>query len=236
MDIIVLAGGLGTRLKPITENLPKPMVTIAGKPFLTYIFDYLIAQDISQKIIISVGYQYDKITNYFGEKYENCELMYSIEHEPLGTGGAIQYALNKTESEDVLILNGDTFFDVSLKDMISFHRLQESDLTVALKYLKDFDRYNRVLLADSKILKFEEKQYNLDGNINGGIYILKKKILQELNFAAKFSFEDDFLKRYFDKIKCHGFIADGYFIDIGIVQDYERGQVELPLIFEERGL
>ena len=120
MEAIILAGGLGTRLKPLTDTIPKPMVSIGSKPFLTYLLDYLIDEGI-HKVVLSVSYKHEAITSYFGEKYKSVTIEYSIENEPLGTGGAIKYALKKTETENILILNGDTFFRIPLQTMMEFH-------------------------------------------------------------------------------------------------------------------
>jgi D-glycero-alpha-D-manno-heptose 1-phosphate guanylyltransferase len=123
------------------------------------LLDYLICQKITDKILVSVGYEYQKITDYFGNKYKNCQLNYLIEDTPLGTGGAIQLALNEIQTERALIVNGDTLFNVNLLEMIDFHRKQRADLTLALKLLKNFDRYSNVIQDhQNKVVKFEEKK------------------------------------------------------------------------------
>jgi D-glycero-alpha-D-manno-heptose 1-phosphate guanylyltransferase len=234
MDVIILAGGLGTRLRSVINTLPKPMAPVAERPFLEYLLDYLICQEITDKILISVGYEYQKITDYFGNKYKNCQLNYLIEDTPLGTGGAIQLALNEVQTEQALIVNGDTLFNISLSALIDLHNQKKSLITVALKPLTDFDRYNNVLLDDDqKVIGFESKKYQHKGYINGGIYCVDKKILSSFSLPSKFSFEDDFLKVYTDKISMYGFISDEYFIDIGIPQDYEKSQQELPSLISQ---
>ena len=113
MEAIVLAGGLGTRLRSIVLDLPKPMAPIGDKPFLEYIFKYLKKSGVT-RVVLSVGYKWKVIEEYFGSSFENIELVYSVENEPLGTGGAIKKAMTKIEGEKVYIINGDTFFDVNL--------------------------------------------------------------------------------------------------------------------------
>ncbi|MDJ0798473.1 MAG: nucleotidyltransferase family protein [Calothrix sp. MO_167.B12] len=226
MEAIVLAGGLGTRLKAITQTLPKPMAPIGSKPFLEFLLDYLIINGVS-RIILSVGYKHEKISSYFGNQYKSCELLYSIENEPLGTGGAIKHALSQASLENVWIVNGDTLFDVPLYQMMLFHLEQQSDLTLALKPMVDFDRYGNVILATTKVIGFEEKKHQVSGQINGGIYCLRREIIEELELPSKFSFETEFIEAYLSRIQVHGFTSNGYFIDIGIPEDYRRAQVEL---------
>jgi len=226
MEAIILAGGLGTRLKDITHSLPKPMAPIASKPFLEFLIEYLVSHDVS-RIILSVGYKYEKIVSYFGSRYKSCEILYSIEQEPLGTGGALKYALTQSRLENVLVVNGDTLFYVPLHLMNSFHLEHQSDLTLALKPMSNFDRYGNVILSETRVIAFEEKKHQANGKINGGIYLLRKEILDSLSLPAKFSFETDFLEKYIDKLQVHGFTSDKYFIDIGIPEDYQKAQSDL---------
>ncbi|MBD3842888.1 MAG: NTP transferase domain-containing protein, partial [Campylobacterales bacterium] len=140
MEAIVLAGGLGTRLKSVVSNVPKPMATIGDKPFLEYILKYLKKNGIT-RVILSVGYKLEIIEEYFGNNFEGIELIYSKEDEPLGTGGAIKKAMSKVKSSKVYIINGDTFFDVNLKSLIL---VDNSKITLSLKHMKNFDRYGCV--------------------------------------------------------------------------------------------
>lgn len=226
MEVIILAGGLGTRLKAVTQSLPKPMAPIGSKPFLEFLLDYLVSHDV-YKVILSVGYKHEKISSYFGNKYKSCEILYSVEHEPLGTGGAIRYALSQTRLENVVIINGDTFFAVPLHQMMSFHLEHQSDLTLALKPMTNFERYGNVISYQTRVLEFEEKKRQISGKINGGIYCIRKEILEGFSLQKKFSFETEFIEPYVNKILVHGFTSDGYFIDIGIPEDYQRAQSEL---------
>lgn len=228
METIILAGGLGTRLKAVTKVLPKPMAPIASKPFLALLLDHLICQNVNHAIL-SVGYKYEAIVSYFGDRYRDCKLTYSIEREPLGTGGAIRYALQQVESEYVLVMNGDTLFQVPFCEMIRFHQSHQADLTLALKPMVDFARYGNVVLSNTQIVGFEEKQYCVQGNINGGIYLMKKEIFEAFSLPPQFSFETDFMKEYVNQLHVYGFVCDGYFIDIGIPEDYRKAQQELKV-------
>jgi D-glycero-alpha-D-manno-heptose 1-phosphate guanylyltransferase len=231
MDIIILAGGLGTRLKPVVQDVPKPMAPVGDRPFLQYLFDYLIGQNISDRWLISVGYKYQKIIDYFGDRYRSCHLIYLLENHALGTGGAIKTALSQVTTEHVLILNGDTFFQVDLSEMFHFHLAQNADMTLALKPLVNFNRYHNVLLDENqRVSNFEEKKMKEQGHINGGIYILRKNLLETFQLPETFSFEDDFLKPYVQHLSIYGYISKNYFIDIGIPEDYQKSQIELPSI------
>lgn len=225
METIILAGGLGTRLKDVIHGLPKPMAPIKSKPFLAYLLDYLVTHDVT-KTVLSVGYKYKEIISHFGNSYRSCHLVYSIETDPLGTGGAIQFAMGKTEAEDIVIVNGDTLFRVPLQEMMSFHLEQCSDLTIALKPMINFDRYGSVLLNDKQIVGFEEKKYQTQGMINGGTYIIRRSLMEGFDLPLNFSFETDFLEKMIGLIRIVGFVSNSYFIDIGIPQDYERAQLE----------
>lgn len=226
MKAIILAGGLGTRLRTVVSDLPKPMAPIGNRPFLAYLFDYLENQGVN-KVILSTGYKHEVIENYFGNQYQRISILYSREEEPLGTGGAIKKAFEKVEDENVFILNGDTFFAVNLMEMKSNHLNSQVDLTIALKPLENFDRYGVVLTAGNRITAFKEKGYQKIGNINGGIYLANQSLFEGLTLPAKFSFEKDVLEEQVNYKQFSSYVTDSYFIDIGIPQDYEKAQKEL---------
>jgi len=217
---IIIAGGFGTRLQSVIKDLPKPMADINGKPFLEYLLNFLKKQGI-KKVILSVGYKYKMIVDYFGENFSGINIVYSIEEEPLGTGGAIKKALNYIDYNDVFVLNGDTFFDINLSEFYKFHIGKKSDLSIGLKIMRNSDRYGIVEVDDDfKIKNFIEKRYSDKALINAGVYILKKDFLLTLNPPDKFSFEKDFLERYYRTYAFYGFPSDASFIDIGIPSDY----------------
>ncbi|MFB6341794.1 nucleotidyltransferase family protein [Saccharicrinis sp. FJH62] len=229
-EAIILAGGLGTRLKDVISDIPKPMAKVAGKPFLEYIFRYLNRFDI-QRIILSVGYKYEVINEQFGDSFLGMKLVYAVEEEPLGTGGGILNALNHVISKEVFLINGDTFFDVDLGTLESHFLSQKYDLCFALKPMNNFDRYGEVIVAGDKVVGFNEKKMVKEGLINGGIYILRSDIFDGCGLTGKFSFETDYLAEYKD-IHTFGYIiSDTYFIDIGIPEDYNRAHKQIPLLF-----
>ncbi len=216
MQAIVLAGGLGTRLKSVVQDLPKPMAPINGKPFLAFVLEHLKKQGITE-IILSVSYKYELIQEYFKDEFYGMKIHYNIEKELLGTGGAVKDALKLVKNE-VYVLNGDTFFDIDLKKLV----LNGSKICIALKQMQNFDRYGTVNVDEQGIVtSFEEKVFKKQGLINGGIYLLKKDIFDEFSLEKKFSFEE-FLQENYKSLKIQTQIFDDYFIDIGIPEDYKK--------------
>ncbi|RDY23268.1 D-glycero-D-manno-heptose 1-phosphate guanosyltransferase [Romboutsia maritimum] len=231
MEAIILAGGFGTRLKDVVSNVPKPMAPINNIPFLKYILDYVYKNGVN-RVILAVGYKHDIITNYFGNKYKGMDLIYSIEDKPLFTGGAIKKALNVCKNKNVLVVNGDTYLDVRLEDMMKFHDINNGDITVAIKHMENFNRYGTVELSNIKIIQFNEKQQRESGFINGGIYILNKSLFNNIR-ENKFSFEKDIMEKLILDLNILGFITKGYFIDIGIPSDYYKAQNDFKYYTEK---
>ncbi len=226
-EAIILAGGLGTRLRSVVSDMPKCMAPIAGKPFLFYVIEFLKKQGID-KFIFSLGYKHEMIEAWLNEQYPLMFMQTSIEEEPLGTGGAIKLACSLATEKNVLIVNGDTLFKLNIKILSAAHTICEADCTLALKPLQNFNRYGLVEInKDNSIASFKEKQQYEKGLINGGVYILNTVNFLQEDLPVKFSFEKDYLEQYIDKRKMYGVVQDEYFIDIGIPEDYERAQTEL---------
>ncbi len=223
-EAIILAGGLGTRLRSAVPDLPKCMAPVNGKPFIGYVIDYLQKQGVN-KFILSLGYMSDAIIDYINKDYPTLNVQFAIEKEPLGTGGAIYLSCTKATEQNVFVTNGDTMFDVNLSDLLQRHIDTKSDCTLSLKPMTDFDRYGVVELnEDDSIASFKEKQYYKSGLINGGLYVLNVANFLAESFAEKFSFEKDYMEAYFRQRKMSGLVQDAYFIDIGIPQDYLQAQ------------
>lgn len=230
IEAIVLAGGKGTRLQNVVSDVPKPMAPVNDKPFLEYVLKYLKRNGIS-KVVLSVGYKWEVIREYFGNHYNGIDLIYSIEAEPLGTGGAIQKALAFIEGQQVLIINGDTFFDIPL---INLYEDISSDisLVLSLKEMHDFDRYGCVEIDnENRIIAFKEKEFCNHGLINGGIYRIDKDLFNGYDLPQAFSFEE-FIQDMRDRLKPSALVFNNYFVDIGIPEDYTRVQFELGKYFE----
>jgi D-glycero-alpha-D-manno-heptose 1-phosphate guanylyltransferase len=226
-EVIVLAGGLGTRLRDAVPNLPKCMAPVAGRPFLFYVINYLRSQGI-EKFIFSLGYKHEIIEEWLTAQFATLDYQCVIEDEPLGTGGAILLACKKTTEKNVLVTNGDTLFKINAGQLISLHLEKEADCTLSLKPMKNFERYGVVELDETRAVKnFKEKQFYTTGLINGGTYALNAERFVTENLPVKFSFEKDYLEKLYNKRKFYGVANDGYFIDIGIPEDYNRAQKEL---------
>jgi len=228
MEAIILVGGFGTRLQHIVSDVPKPMAPVCERPFLNYILDYIADNGIS-RIIMAVGYKKDTIINYFGNSYREMEIVYSSEDTPLFTGGAIKKALTKCSDKQVFIINGDTFFDVNLKKMQEFHYANDSVLTIATKKMFNFERYGTVKIQEDRIINFEEKKSMEQGDINGGIYYMNSNMLDDSD-SIKFSFETDIMAKKVQQIPMFAYQSTGYFIDIGIPEDYSKAQQDFKTI------
>lgn len=231
MEVIILAGGLGTRLSSVVNAVPKCMAPISGKPFLWYLLKYLTNYDVS-RVILSVGYLRQVIFDWIENIKDDFPFAfdYAIEETPLGTGGGIKLAMEKISDDNAVILNGDTFFDVDIDELMSFHRNNKAaNITIALKPMKDFDRYGTVSKApDDRIISFNEKKQCKLGEINGGVYILSKNCGILDTQEGKFSFETKILQKQCGDNGCiFGVTYNGYFIDIGIPEDYHIADQEL---------
>lgn len=225
-ESIILAGGRGTRLSSVVPDLPKPMAPVCGKPFLDYLLQRLAAQGI-ERVCLSVGYLAHKIQDFYGDSFHGMALVYSVEDSPLGTGGAIRAALNYTSSDDVLILNGDTIAEIDLQAMAAVHKASESVITMALIRVPNTERYGAVQVNEGTVAGFLEKGTIGPGLINAGCYLIKRSIFDPFQLPASFSFEQEILTRQLVRLKPAAFLSNGYFIDIGIPEDYQRAQVEL---------
>lgn len=224
---IILAGGFGTRLRSRVADLPKPMAPIAGRPFLAYLLDRL--QEFAySRVILSVGYRADAIESCFGNHYGDLELIYSHEDEPLGTGGAILRAIKRCDDASALVLNGDTFLELDYRRFSDFHQRSGGALSLTLREVPDSGRYGRVVIENGRVVDFSEKGAIGTGWINAGVYLLRRDIFDGLPLPEKFSFELDFLVRYCPLIRPQAFCTDDYMIDIGIPEDFDRAQTELP--------
>ena len=227
MKAIVLAGGLGTRLAHVTNDIPKPMAPIGSRPFLEYLLDYLVEQG-SEGAVLAVSYKWEMIQEHFGSVYRSMPLNYSVEDEPLGTGGAIRQALEFLTDNEVVVLNGDTLFRVDLKGMANIHRSGGARLSIALKQVADSGRFGRVEVStDGVIANFQEKSAGGPGWINGGVYMLNRDLFADFPMPARFSFEQDLDEPNVDRIQPRAFQSDAYFIDIEIPEDYQHAQREI---------
>jgi D-glycero-alpha-D-manno-heptose 1-phosphate guanylyltransferase len=233
MEAIILAGGLGTRLRSVVADVPKCMAPINNIPFISFIVKYLQNEGV-QKFIFSLGYKNEVVINFLNDKFKNLDKEYIIETEPLGTGGAIKKACEACSEEDVLIINADTIFNIPLATLLYFHKLNNATCTLALKKLQDFDRYGVVECSSKHLIyNFKEKAFCEYGSINGGVYALNVEEFISKNLSEKFSFEKDFLEKFVSENNFYGLNFDNYFIDIGIPEDYKRFENDYSLILSK---
>ena len=225
-ECIILAGGLGTRLRSAVPDLPKCMAPVAGKPFLAYVIDYFRGQGI-ERFIFSLGYRHEDIEAFLDTAYPTLDKAYCIEEEPLGTGGAIRLACKQVKGQQVIVLNGDTMFAIQVPKLAKFHSSHQADCTLSLKPMEHFDRYGVVELEEDQTIRlFREKQQYTSGTINGGVYALQVNAFLSEALPEKFSFEKDYLEKMYWQRKMFGLVQEGYFIDIGIPEDFEKANRE----------
>jgi D-glycero-alpha-D-manno-heptose 1-phosphate guanylyltransferase len=233
-EAIVLAGGYGKRLRSVVSEIPKPMAPVRGRPFLAFLLDYLAREGV-RSVVLAVGYKWETIQAAFGSSYGPLRLQYSVETEPLGTGGGIRLALEQTVGDSVLALNGDTFFPAALGPLAHLHESTGADMTLALKRMERCERYGTLQLdstgagaGQGRITGFAEKGAVENGLINGGIYAVRRQMLVEWAPGQAFSIEKDVLEKLAPTRRFMGVVFDSYFIDIGIPEDYARAQEDLP--------
>ncbi|HEY3078260.1 MAG TPA: nucleotidyltransferase family protein [Burkholderiales bacterium] len=211
MEAVVLAGGLGTRLRAAVSDVPKPMAPVGGRPFLERLLDYWIAQGVS-RAVLAAGYMYDSIRRHFGDEYRGCAIAYSIEDHPLGTGGALVQSLPLVHSETFLVLNGDTYFAVPLEALGAAHRQRRAEVTMSL-FRSDNPRYMGIALdASGRVTSFAGH-----GVVNGGVFLFERAVLAQLPPGTA-SLERDVLPNLGGAI--YGCVFDVPFVDIGVPEDW----------------
>ncbi len=227
--MIILAGGLGTRLRSMVSNVPKPMAPINGRPFLAYLIDHWIEQGIKQ-FVLSIGYLGESIESYFGTKYNNASIEYIREDKQLGTGGAIKLVLNKISfvSDKIIVSNGDTWFPINMNELHDAYKKNSLPITIALKLIENNSRYSGVTLINNTI-----EQFNIKNSgptlINAGTYLINTKSIRNQldNFKECFSMEHDFMNEYALSGMIGANIQNVPFLDIGIPDDYKTAALML---------
>lgn len=227
-EAIVLAGGLGTRLRSVVSDLPKPMAPVAGRPFLAYLLDYLASQGI-RRVILAVGYRAEHIVKFFGLKYGGLEIVYAVEDTPLGTGGGIARALQFAKSPAVFVINGDTFLKLNYPAMATLADASSDFLlAVALREIEDASRYGRAVVNKDRIEGFDAAGADGPGLINAGVYLVSRRIFDRFPMPSRFSFEKDFLEIHTAAIHPFVFSYSGPFLDIGVPSAFSEAQTLFP--------
>ncbi len=223
---IILVGGRGTRLGALTQQTPKPLLNVAGRPFLLHVLDYLVRQRI-KKILLATGYLAGEFDYVLGADYRGVSLTYSHEDTPLGTGGAIALSMTLIEEQDVFVLNGDTYFPVDLSELAQVQVARQADLAMVLRQIPDVSRYGHITAAQGLVTAMHEKGATGPGLINGGIYLINRASFLADAPAGAFSLERDLLPRWIQRRAVASTVADCYFIDIGVPSDLARAHQDL---------
>ena len=223
MQAVLLAGGLGTRLRSVVSDRPKPMALIGDKPFMEYVVMELVRHGVTE-IIFAVGYKGSMVEEYFKDGSQwDIRVSYAYEEELLGTAGAIKNAGVKVTEDRFLVLNADTFYQIDYGRLKSLSMERDLDMALVLREVPDVSRYGQAVLEDGWLKAFNEKtEETRKGTINGGIYYLKRRLLDDIP-EGKVSLEQDMIPKWLSEgKKLGGFVSGGYFIDIGIPEDYYR--------------
>lgn len=235
IDAIILAGGEGKRLRSLVQDTPKPLAEVGAKPFLDILLAQLDKCNCINRLVLAVGYKAERIV----EAYKDCsaynfDIGFSVEETLLGTGGAIKKGLGYTETKDVLAMNGDSYTEVNIEDLINTHRNNKAKLTIVLLEIESAGRYGSVKVdAHNRILSFEEKQgADESGLINAGIYVMQRDVFDTIEENRVVSLEKDvlpgFVKMFQGEI--YGYTVNGKFIDIGVPASYMRADAYLKTL------
>lgn len=224
LPVLILAGGLGTRLQSVVYNQPKVLASVGGQPFVTYLLRWLACSGC-QEVILCVGYLGEQVEATLGATYGPLSLRYSYEDQPLGTGGALRLALDKFQRDSCLILNGDSYVDADLNAFLHWHNEHGFEGSILLTEIDDVARYGSVEVTEQgKIQAFREKQLQSEkGHINAGIYILSRKLLESIPPQRTVSIERDCFPEWLHA-GLGGFPTAGKFIDIGTPESFARAE------------
>jgi D-glycero-alpha-D-manno-heptose 1-phosphate guanylyltransferase len=221
-EAIVLAGGLGTRLRAVVAEVPKPLAPVAARPFLAWLLDRLAGAGL-RRCILATGYRSEMIEQTVGARWRGMDIAYSVESEPLGTGGAIRLAASHLQGDAVHVLNGDTWLEYAPAALEAAARKAGTSMAIALAQVDDVGRYGAVAMRDDRAVAFHEKGETGAGWINAGCYFLKAEVLMTMPQGVC-SFEQDVLRTRAAAGDVAAFVETAGFIDIGVPEDYRRAQ------------
>ncbi|NQT72556.1 MAG: NTP transferase domain-containing protein [Chloroflexi bacterium] len=222
IDVLILCGGLGNRLKEVVRDRPKPMAKINSRPFLDILVDYVASYGF-KRFILCIGHMGGVIRQHFKNKNDGLTYVFSEEDNPLGTGGAVKNAEPLIHSNPFMVMNGDSFCEVDLTRFLEFQTTNESFVSMVVIDAKDANDYGSITLGDSReITAFNEKDSAGQPQlVNGGIYLFDKDVLQLIPKMTKFSLERDLFPKIVDR-DFYGYLADGTFVDIGTPERYRQ--------------
>ena len=228
MQAILLAGGLGTRLRSVVNDRPKPMALIGDRPFMEYVVHELSRYGIDE-IIFAVGYKGSMVEEYFGDGSRfGVKVSYAYEEELLGTAGAIKNAGRFVTEDTFFVLNADTFYQMDYGRLLRVKAENRLAMALVLREVPDISRYGAAVLDGAMLAGFNEKTAEKrPGTINGGVYLMNRELLSEIP-EGKISLENEMIPKWMAEGKrLGGFVNDGYFIDIGIPEDYFKFQADV---------
>lgn len=228
MQAVLLTGGLGTRLRSVINDRPKPLAPVAGRPFLEYVVRELAASGI-RELVFAVGYRGEMIQEAFGDGSRlGVRISYAFEETLLGTGGAVRNAAPFLTDPYFFVLNGDTFYRMDYGALLRLRGERDLDLALVLRRVEDISRYGEAVLEDGRLARFNEKTgERRPGTINGGVYLMSRALLDEIP-PGKVSLEQDLIPAWMrEGRRLGGMVSDGYFIDIGVPEDYFRFQEDV---------
>ncbi len=224
---VILAGGLGTRLRSIVSDRPKVLAEVGGRPFIEILLDQLAMADV-RSVVLCTGYMGNQVQDRLGTHYRRMTLRYSCEPQPLGTAGALRLALPMLDSDPVLVMNGDSYCDASLEAFADWHAERRAPATILLAETDDTRRYGRVQLDDEwRVLSFSEKTDDTGpGWINAGIYLLSQPLIEPITVGRAVSLEREVFPAWIG-LGLSGFRSEGRLWDIGLPESYARAGAEL---------
>ncbi len=224
-ESLILAGGLGTRLRAVVSDRPKPMAEVAGRPFITFLFDQLLRFGV-ERAVICVGHLGEYVPAILGSRYNDLELVYSFEQTPLGTGGALRNAAKLVTEPRILALNGDSFCNVDLQALEEVHARTGAAMTLAVLERSDRRRAGAISLDESgRVVAFESRPTTSGpGLINAGVYVLNSQVIDLIPSERKVSLEEEVFPLLVERRELYAFHTDGRFIDIGVPASYQQAQ------------
>jgi NDP-sugar pyrophosphorylase family protein len=227
MDVTaaILAGGLGTRLRPVVADRPKPLASVGGRPFIMRLLDQLTRASI-REVVLLVGYRAEQMRESLGTTYESMRLIYAEEPHPLGTAGALYQALPLFSNRTILLLNGDSYCDVDLHEFYQWHRRHAGEATLVAARVPDIAQFGQVRRDErGRVLSFQEKgQAGGPGWINAGIYLIARRLLANLPATCPLSLERDVLPGWVARRLLWGMECRGRFLDIGTPESYAEAE------------
>ncbi len=224
-SVAILAGGLGTRLRPAVADRPKVLAPVAGRPFICRLLDQLRAFSI-REVVLLAGHRAGEVRAALGEHYQGMRLRYSVEAQPLGTAGAVRLALPLLPAGELLLLNGDSFCAIDLGAFGRQHEARSAQASLALCEAQDAARFGQVRLDEAdRVVRFEEKKAGAgSGWINAGVYLLRRELFAAVPAGQAVSLERDLLPAWVAGGRVHGYRTGGRFLDIGTPGSYARAE------------